>query len=211
MKRKEKRVRSIVQYLQNQFLLLIQNVLDTTTIINIITNVAKCKLGKVIPEPKHPAGLYAVGWPQGLTFLTICLHVSSTHHTTLNRSLLWSPYLQFACSVELCGSLLWSPILPILHPALPTPRRKWFMVGIRSGKFLVQVREVWGQVSGQSGKSQVREVSGAGWCLLAGLVPAHKVAMTPPCYTWYFHGNTTNLPWHRLSSSSNGNEFNNNY
>ena len=46
----------------------------------------------------------------------MCLHVSSSRHTcscllcsylwitTLDRSLLWSSYLQFACSVELCGS-----------------------------------------------------------------------------------------------------------
>ena len=82
--------------------------------------------------------------------LAICLHVSSSHHnrscllrwslslciTTLHGSLLWSPYFWFVCSAELCGSLLWSSILPIQHPALPTPHRKWFMVGIQSGKFL---------------------------------------------------------------------------
>ena len=45
-------------------------------------------------------------------------------------------YLQFACSVELCGSLLWLPTLPIQCPALLTPHRKWVMVGIGSGKFL---------------------------------------------------------------------------
>ena len=32
----------------------------------------------------------------------------------MDGSLLWSPYLQFACSIQLCGSLLWSPVLPIL-------------------------------------------------------------------------------------------------
>ena len=43
-------------------------------------------------------------------------------------------YEHFACSVELCGSLLWLSILPIQCPALPTPHRKWFMVGNSSGK-----------------------------------------------------------------------------
>ena len=50
--------------------------------------------------------------------------------TTLDGSLLCSPYLHFACS------LLYSPILPIQHPAHPNPHRKWFMVGIGSGTFL---------------------------------------------------------------------------
>ena len=83
--------------------------------------------------------------------LAICLHLSSSRYncscllrsslqiTTLGGSLLWSPYLQFACSVELCGSLLWSSIYQFSaqpFPPLPTPHRKWFMVGIGSSKFL---------------------------------------------------------------------------
>ena len=82
------------------------------------------------------------------TCLATCLHVSSSHHncscllcwalciTGLDGSLLWSPYLQFACSVELCGSLLCLPIFPIQRPPLPTSHKKWFTVGIRSGKFV---------------------------------------------------------------------------
>ena len=78
----------------------------------------------------------------------MCLHVSSSRHncscllrwslwiTTLDRSLLWSTYLQFACSVELCGSPLCLPIFSINCPALPAPHRKWFIVGIRSGSLL---------------------------------------------------------------------------
>ena len=52
----------------------------------------------------------------------------------MDGSLLWSPYLQFACSVELCEPLLCLPILQIQCPALPTPTTKWFMVGIGSGE-----------------------------------------------------------------------------
>jgi len=75
--------------------------------------------------------------------LSMSLYVSSSCHkycscllcwslwiTTLDGSLLCSPYLHFACS------LLFSPILPIQCPAFPTPHRKRFMVGIGSGTFL---------------------------------------------------------------------------
>ena len=70
-----------------------------------------------------------------------------------------------ACSADLCGSLpwidhcfghhicsfnaqfehcrlpvlLWLPILPIQCLALPNPQRNWFMVVIKSGKFLRRV------------------------------------------------------------------------
>jgi len=75
------------------------------------------------------------------------LHVSCSCHncsllrwslwiTTLDGSLLWSPYLQFACSVEPYGSLLCLPNLCTQHPVLPTPHRKWFKIGIGTGKFL---------------------------------------------------------------------------
>ena len=136
-----------------------------------------------------------------LPCLAMCLHVSSSRYicnclprwslwiTTLNGSLLWSSYLQFACSVELCGSLLWSLILPIQRPALPTPPRKLFMVG---------------QVS----PLKFPRCDGAGWWLLGGLVPAHRVAMEPPCCAWYFRGSHTNLSWHQFLSSSTGAEFN---
>ena len=59
-----------------------------------------------------------------------CLLCWSLWITTLDGSLLCSPYLHFACS------LFFSPILPIQRPAFPTPHRKWFMVGIGSGTFL---------------------------------------------------------------------------
>ena len=94
-------------------------------------------------------------------------------------SLLRSPYWQFACSVELCGSLLWWPILPIQHPALPTPYRQCCMVGIRSGKFLH-----WSSFS-----------DGAGWWPPSGLVRADRVARKPPCCAWYLRGALTNLCW----------------
>ena len=82
------------------------------------------------------------------SYPAMCLHVSSCRNncnclrrrslwiTSLDGSLLWSSYLQFACTVEPYGSLLYSPILSIDRTAFPTPRRKWFMIGIGSGKFL---------------------------------------------------------------------------
>jgi len=76
--------------------------------------------------------------------LAMCLHASCSHHnncicllhwslwiTALDGPLLWSSYLQFACSIELCGSLLLLSIFPIQCLALPAPHRKWLMVGIR--------------------------------------------------------------------------------
>jgi len=42
----------------------------------------------------------------------------SSSHPNCSCLLCW-PYLQFSCSVELCGLLLCLPILPIRHPALP--------------------------------------------------------------------------------------------
>ena len=84
--------------------------------------------------------------------LAIHLHVGSNrHYLHLSVQLIFvnncylgwiivlvmqSPYLQFSCSVELCGSLLWLPILLIQSPALPTPHRKWSVVGVGPGKFL---------------------------------------------------------------------------
>ena len=108
--------------------------------------------------------------------LAVCLHVSSSRHncsflfrwsliTTLDGALPWSPYLQFACSVELCGSLLWSPIQ---CPSLPTPHRKWFMWGIRSGKFLHWSSFIVMVLIG--GRLQ-------GWVLLTGLL--WKLAAVP--------------------------------
>ena len=65
-----------------------------------------------------------------------CLRCWSLWITTLDGSPLWSPYLQFACSVELCESLFWLPVLPMQHPALSTSHGKRFTVGIWPGKFL---------------------------------------------------------------------------
>ena len=76
-------------------------------------------------------------------------------------------YLQFACFVKFCGSLLWPPILPIQSPDLPTPHRKWFIEGMLCDD--------------------------GSWWLLAGKVPAHRVAMEPPCSAWYFCEAHTNL------------------
>ena len=107
-----------------------------------------------------------MGWPQGLASPCACIwalvaRIAVVCCADLCGSLLWSPYWQFAYSVELCGSLFWSPFLPILHPAFPTPHTKWFMV------------QVLGKVSFST------EVAGASWWLLAGLVPTHRVAMEP--------------------------------
>ena len=83
-----------------------------------------------------------------LVCLAMCLHVSSSHHiyscllcwslwiTTLDGSLLWSPHLQFACSVELWGSMLQPFNLRTQHPALHTIHRNWFTVSSRLHKFL---------------------------------------------------------------------------
>ena len=35
-------------------------------------------------------------------------------------------------------------------------------------------------------------------CLLAGLVPAHRVAMEPPCCAWYLCRALSNLWWHKF-------------
>ena len=126
--------------------------------------------------------------------VTMCLRVSSRRHnfscllcwslgiTTLDGSLLWSLYLQFACSVELVDHCFSHLFLPIQHPALPTPHRKWFMVGIVSGKFLH-----WSSFS------------------VTMLVPAHRVAIEPHCCAWYLYRAPTNLWWHQFPSSSIGN------
>jgi len=136
--------------------------------------------------------------------LAMCLHVSSSCHTyscmfcwsfgitNLDRSLLWSSYLQFACSVKLCGSRLWSPILPIQHPALPTPQRKWFMVGIGSCNFLHW--SVFSVIVLIGGHLQ-------SWFLLTGLL------WILPAVPGIFAGPPTNLWWHQFPSSSIGNEF----
>ena len=78
-------------------------------------------------------------------------------------------------------------------PQTPShPHRKWFMVGIRLGEFPLKFLQC----------------DGAGWWPLAGLVPAHRVAMEPPCCAWYLHRAPTNLGWHQLPSSSIiGDEF----
>ena len=110
-------------------------------------NVVKCNLGWVNLE-KMSLVVSMICGVTARACLTMSLHVSPRHHTcscllrwslwitTLDGSLFWSPYEQFACSVELCGSLLWLSILPIQYPALPTPHRKWFMVGNGSDKLL---------------------------------------------------------------------------
>ena len=87
-----------------------------------------------------------MGWPQGLLCHVLACELYSPYlqlsapmifvDQYLGWLLHWSSYLQFACSVELCGSLLCLRILPIQCPALLTPYRKWFVVGIGSGKFL---------------------------------------------------------------------------
>ena len=83
----------------------------------------------------------------------VCLHVSSVairHNcsfllcwslwtTTLDGSLLWSPYLPFDCSVKLCKWPLWSPILWVQRPALPTPRRNWFTEVMGQVSFFTEV------------------------------------------------------------------------
>ena len=136
---------------------------------------------------------------------TMCLHLGSSRQncsyllcwslriTTLDKSLLWSLYWQFACSVWLCGSLLWLPILPILRPALPTPHKKWFMVGIGSGKFLH-----WSSFNVMvlvGGRLQ-------GWFPLTGL-PWNLPDVPGICA-----GPPTNFGWHQFPSLSIGDEFN---
>ena len=58
-----------------------------------------------------------------------CLLRWSLWITALDRSLLWSPYLQFACSVELCGLQLWLSI------KLPTQYKVVHSLGTGPGKF----------------------------------------------------------------------------
>ena len=68
-------------------------------------DVTKCNLGRVNCKPMHPAVSVICGVATRAC-LAMCLHVSSSHHAcrcllywslwmaTLDRSLLWSPYLQ---------------------------------------------------------------------------------------------------------------------
>ena len=46
------------------------------------------------------------------------------HYLGWNTALVTIIYLQFACSFELCGSLLHLPILPLQHQALPHPSQE---------------------------------------------------------------------------------------
>ena len=122
-----------------------------------------------------------------------CLLRWSMWITTLDRSLPWSPYLQCACSIEFYRSLFWSPILSIQHPALPTPHTGWFMVGIRSGKFLY-----WSSFS-------VTALVGGYlrcWFLFTGL-PWNP----SPCCVGYLHRAPANLCLNQFAGLSIGNEF----
>ena len=98
----------------------------------------------------------------------------------IDGSLLWSTYLQFPCPIELCGSLIWWPILPIQCPALPKPHRKRFSdswEGLGQVSFSTEVPSVW---------------QCWGW-LLTGLVPTHRVAMEPPYCAWNLRRAPINL------------------
>jgi len=121
--------------------------------------------------------------------LFVCLNVSFSHHTCscLRRWSLRINYylggftaLQFSCWVELCGSLLWFPILPVLHPSFPTPHRKWFMVELHQVSLSTEVPSV---------------TDGVGWWLLAVPAgpPSYRVAMEPPCCAGYFCRTLINL------------------
>ena len=138
--------------------------------------------------------------------LAMCLHASSSHHnnciclfhwslwiTALDGSLLWSPYLQFACSIDLCGLLLLLPIMPNQCLALPTPHRKWLMVGNRFlhwTSFNVMVL-VGGHLQGKLS--------------LTGL-PWNVPAMPGNCVCG--GGGAPTFDGSQFSSSSIGNEFN---
>ena len=125
--------------------------------------------------------------------------------------MLWALVARSAvvCCADLYGSLLGHHIGSLLAqfsfvdrcfgrlffansaPSPSHPHRKWSMVGIGSGKSPLKFLQC----------------DGAGWWLLAELVPAHRVAMKPPCCSWYLHRAPTNLGWHQFPSSSIGDEF----
>ena len=89
--------------------------------------------------------------------------------------------------VDRCFGCLFCQFCP---QPLSHHHRKWFMVGIGSGKSPLKFLQC----------------DGASWWPLAGLVPAHRVAMEPPCCAWYLHRALTNLGWHQFPSSSIGDE-----
>ena len=167
---------------------------------------AKINEFKVNLKPMHPAGSMICGVSTRACFLFVfvsaclamSLHVSSRCHiyscllcwslwiTTLDGSLLWSQHLQFACSVELCGSMLHPPN----HPALHTIHRNRFTVGCRLHKFLH-----W------SSFSVMVLVGGClqGWFLFAGLqwnLPAASSIFAGPPPT--FEGTSSQA--HRLAT-----------
>ena len=75
--------------------------------------------------------------------LAMCLRESSSRHSC-SCLLCWIlQVFEFACSVDLCGSLLWSPILPTQRIALPTLHSKWVTVDIGLGNFSTEVPSVW--------------------------------------------------------------------
>ena len=103
--------------------------------------------------------------------LAMCLRKSSSRHSC-SCLLCWIlQVFEFACSVDLCGSLLWSPILPTQRIALPTLHSKWVTVDIGLGNFSTEVPSVW-------------------WCWLAAACKAGSLrfAMEPPCCAVYFRG-----------------------
>ena len=55
---------------------------------------------------------------------------------------------------------------------------------------------------------KVLQCDSAGWWLLAGLVPTHRVGVEPPCCALYFCRAPTKLWWHLFPSSSIDNDFN---
>ena len=139
----------------------------------------------------HPAVSRICGLAARACF-AMCLHLGST-----------VARIAVVCCADLYGSLPWTDhcfchhigsllaqfsfvdrcfgglILPILCPALPNPHRKWFMVGIGSGKFLHL-----------SSFSLTVPVGGClqGWFLLPGLpwnLPAVPGICTGPPPTLY--------------------------
>ena len=109
-------------------------------------NVAKCNLGKVYLERMCPAVSMPVAWPQGLaspcasmwaliaiTALVCCADLCDRYLGPITA-------LVTIFAICLLSWALWitafSAYLPIQRPALPTPHRKWFIVGFGSGKFL---------------------------------------------------------------------------
>ena len=126
-----------------------------------------------------------IWWVAPRACLTMCLHVSSSHHncsfllcwslriTTLDRSLLRSPYLEFACSVEFCDHCFGYLFCQFSTHSFPP------LIGKGSWKVSVPV----------SFSTEVPSV----W-----LVPTHRVTMEPPCCAWYSCWAPTNLWWHQI-------------